>query len=378
MTAKTRLLLAADTYHPKVDGVLIFMEEFMKRTKDEFDLHLLVPGFSSQRPPRVKTTFLEISGRMGMFNYQAIKISRKNLTAIKSAVQESDLVFIQELAPVGWLSLHYARKFGKKTVLYVHNTPWEFVEKYFSLNRLLSKLFRKALVHYYNSSDLLLIPYQDLERQLRKAGVHTRIQVARLGVDIERFTPSQNKTVSKARLGLPAKPVIGYVGRISNEKNTLVLLHAFKKLKPDRYFLLMVGDGREDLVRKFRDTKNCLVTGFVKNVEDYLKAMDVFVMPSLTETTSLATLEAMASGLAVITTKVGFIKDYLIRNYNGTFFPRRSATVLSSKLDQMLQNQELQERFGRNARKTVAYSFSWERSINRIKRLLQQELAYTT
>ena len=178
--------------------------------------------------------------------------------------------------------------------------------------------------------------------------------------------------INKKKVGIEEnKTVIGYVGRISKEKNMEVLLEAFQKLDgQNNVTLLMVGDGHKDLVQKFKDTKNCKVTGFVNNVEDYLQAMDIFVMPSLTETTSLATLEAMSSGLPVIATKVGFMKNYIVKNHNGIFFPRNSSTMLAIKIEKLLKNEQLREKLSSSARKTVAYSFSCERSINKIKRLL--------
>ncbi|MBU1111248.1 MAG: glycosyltransferase family 4 protein, partial [Nanoarchaeota archaeon] len=102
----------------------------------------------------------------------------------------------------------------------------------------------------------------------------------------------------------------------------------------------------------------------------YLQAMDIFVMPSLTETTSLATLEAMSSGLPVVATKVGFIKNYLVKDHNGEFFARRNSGMLSLKLERLLNDDELRKKLGANARKTVAYSLSWERSINKITKIL--------
>jgi glycosyltransferase involved in cell wall biosynthesis len=101
--------------------------------------------------------------------------------------------------------------------------------------------------------------------------------------------------------------------------------------------------------------------------------MDIFVMPSLTETTSLATLEAMASGIPIVSTKLGFMQHYIVKNYNGLFFPRNSPSMLAVQIRKLLEDDHLREKLGKNARKTVAYSFSWERSINRIKRILQKE-----
>ena len=148
-------------------------------------------------------------------------------------------------------------------------------------------------------------------------------------------------------------------------------MKAFKKLpNQSNLQLLMVGDGNPELVKKLKEMRNCKVTGFVNNVQEYLKAMDVFVMPSLTETTSLATLEAMSCGLPVIATKVGFIKSYLVKDHNGLFFPRNSSTMLAIKIEKLMKNPELMKTLGHNARKMVAYSFSWERSVNKMKRIL--------
>ena len=253
---KPTLLIAADTYYPKVDGVLTFMEEFMKRARNSFTINLLVPKFSTEEKfLDIKVQFLALSKRLGMFNYKTIRLSLQNLSKIKHAVKQSDLIFIQELGPVGIFSLHYALRYHKKKVLYVHNTPWEFLEKYFSLRSLSSKLIRKYYVSLYNKADLLLIPFLDLEKEFRAVGITAPIEVARLGVDMERFTPSMDKNSSKQGLNLPLRPIIGYVGRISPEKNTLTLLRAFKKLKEG--FLIMVGDGTKDLVEKFTATQNC-------------------------------------------------------------------------------------------------------------------------
>lgn len=249
---------------------------------------------------------------------------------------------------------------------------WELFEKNapLILSKLFSKIIKNISVKLINKCSLLLLPYYELKKELRKAGIKTSMQVAKLGIDINRFFPSKDKQASKKKLKLPNKIIIGYVGRISKEKNTLVLLEAFKKLDPRKFFLLIVGDGQPEIVKKFGQNRNCKVTGFIDNVEDYLQAMDIFVMPSLVETTSLATLEAMSCGLPVIVTKVGFMKEYVIKDYNGLFFPRANPAILALKIEKLLENPEFKEKLSHYARKTVAYSFSWERSINKIKRIL--------
>ena len=372
MADKPKLLLVADTYYPKVDGTLKFIEEFMKRTQDNFEISLLVPNYGVKKGRNV--TYIEPSKIIKMSDYPSIKFSFKNFSRIKKAVKEADIIFVQGPALISYLSIHYAHKYHKKTVFYLHTISWELLEKFLPsiISKLFSRIIKKISISFYNRCQGIFVPYYDLKDYLIKEGVKTEIITARLGVDIDLFHPPHDKQLSKKKIKIgPDKKVIGYVGRISKEKNTHLLLEGFKKLeKQKNYFLLMVGDGPESQTKEFKENPNCKVTGFVNNVQDYLKAMDIFVMPSLTETTSLATLEAMASGLPVIATKVGFIKHYLVKDHNGLFFPRNSSTMLSVKINQLLQNKELRLKLGQNARKTVAYAFSWERSINRIKKLL--------
>ena len=226
----------------------------------------------------------------------------------------------------------------------------------------------------YNKCTVIIVPYHELRKHLQEEGITTEMKVARLGVDIDLFSPSKDKKKSKESLKLANLSTIGYVGRISKEKNPGILLHAFRRLKnQERLHLLMVGDGPEDQKKEFQSLKNCTITGFVNNVYDYAKAMDIFVMPSLTETTSLATLEAMSCGVPVVVSKVGFMKNYIVKDYNGIFFPKNSASTLAMKLQKLLDDSSLRARLGQNARKTVAYSFSLERSISKITRLLLQE-----
>jgi len=375
-----KLLLVADTYYPKVDGTLKFIEEFLRRAGSDFKISLLVPylgkGEKTKRipDPTEKITYIQPSHLLQISGYQNMKLNRDNIQQIKTAIKNTDLVFIQGPALLSYLSIYYGQKYKKNTIFYVHVIPWELFARF--IPRLIRKpflaLFRRITISFYNRCDEILVPYHELQEQLKRVGVRTKISVAALGVDIQTFLPAKDKRLHKHKLGIPSdKTVIGYVGRISKEKNVHILLEAFTKLEnQDKIHLLIVGDGPQGQKKDFPLLQNCTVTGFVNNVQDYLKAMDIFVMPSSTETTSLATLEAMSCGLPVIATKVGFMKSYIIKNHNGIFVPRSNPTVLSLKLKSLLDDPQLREQLGQNARKTVAYSFSWERSINRIKRLL--------
>jgi len=373
MENKLKLLLVADTYYPKVDGTMIFMEQFIERAEHKFDISLLVPNYQHRKDTKDKT-FLRVSSLFKLSGYNTILPTWRNLRKIKRTIKDHDLIFIQGPALLSCLAMYYSRKYNKKVVSYVHVISWELFAKFIrkSFSGIVLKLLRKIFIKLYNRCDLVIVPYHDLKEELIDNGVSTEITVARLGVDINRFVSPKDKALAKKSLGInPQKKVIGYVGRVSREKNIHTLVEAFRKLpNKENLFLLIVGGGNKERINEIKELQNCKVTGFVHNVEDYLQAMDIFVMPSLTETTSLATLEAMSSSLPVVATKVGFIKNYLVKDHNGVFFARENPSMLSLKLEKLLEDSELRAKLGNNARKTVAYSLSWERSINKIVRVI--------
>jgi len=374
MIEKPKLLIAVDTYYPKTDGTLRFVEEFVKRAQ-EFDYHLLAPNFQNKKDTK-NITFLDVSKIIKSSGYSSIKISYKNIKKIKQAIKKTDVVFVQGPALISFISIILSKRYKKKCIGYMHIDPWEFFNKFLITvpGKILYYVIRPFLKMAVNKFSLILVPYPKLIDYLREKGITPHIAVARLGVDIQRFSPSKDKAVSKKKMGLdPEKTVVAYVGRISNEKNVRVLYEAIHKLEhPENFFFLMVGDGPSFLTKRFNESPNCQVTGFVTNVENYLQAADIFVMPSLTETTSLATLEAMSCGLPVIVTKVGFMQEYIKKEKNGLFFPKANPTMLALKLEKLQNDPELRASLGRQARRTITHAFSWERSINKIKKIIHQ------
>ncbi len=377
---KPKLLLVADTFYPKVDGTLIFMEEFIKRAHNLFETTLLVPRLEkkSHNIKHVKNiVYAKTYKHISLSDYPSIKLNIINRSIIRNTIKKADIVFVQGPALLSFASIYYAHKLKKKVIFFPHVLSWEVIDRFLPLPRFVYKSAKKIALHFFNYCSLILVPYRDLADELKKDGIKVPMEITKLGVDINRFNPTDDLSRSKVKVKMPVnKKIIGYVGRISKEKNVETLLKAFKNLQDQHQLhLLLVGNGPKDQIDKFKDLTNVTITGFVNNVQDYLKAMDIFVMPSTTETTSLATLEAMATGLPVIASKVGYIKNYVTKDHNGLFFAKNSSNMLAMKIEKLLHNPELRRHLGQNARNTMAYSFSWERSINRIKRLLLDQSA---
>ncbi len=125
-------------------------------------------------------------------------------------------------------------------------------------------------------------------------------------------------------------------------------------------------------IRNYLDTKNNVkVIGPVSKVYRYLHAMDIFVMPSLTETSSLATMEAMSTGLPIITTPVGHMKNYVEDNYNGFTFNKKDHYTLSKKIEVLILDKKLRDILGKNARNTIREKYQWSDTVKKIKEIIQ-------
>lgn len=132
-----------------------------------------------------------------------------------------------------------------------------------------------------------------------------RWNVMHCGIDLEPFKKTKNKKVMRTELGIPQDAhVLGHVGSFHFEKNHEFLLHLFEKMatRDLKIHLLLVGDGPlkekyQDRVKTLNLEKRVIFTGVRSDIPDLLKAMDVFVFPSLFEGLGLAIVEAQAAGI---------------------------------------------------------------------------------
>ncbi len=374
---KKKLLITTDAYLPKRDGLVVFLEKIIPSLTEEYDVTIAAPLFNNKKIKTIgnaNAVGFSVSEKIKISGYNSVKISRNNRKKLKRLVKESDIVFSQDLAFLGGLSIIYGKRYKKPVFNYVHQITWEHLVDVLSIPRFLkylsSLVMRKAVNYLYNRCSALMVPYKDLADELEEKGVMSKKLIVSLGVDTEKFRPPEDKFAAKKEIGLkPSSKVIGYCGRISKEKDLKTLKKAYLRLKNDypEIKLLIVGDGPEEEMKKLRRIPDVSLTGAVNYVVPYLQAMDVFVMPSLTETTSLATIEAMSTGLAVVSTKAGYIKEYIIHKFNGMFFGKQNDYILRKRIELLLNDTHTRYLLGRHARKTIKQKFSWEKTIEDIK-----------
>ena len=368
-----KLLIATDTYLPKKDGITRFLNMIVPSLTERYEVTILAPSFTrsfkEERHSGARVVRFPVYKRLQLSSYPAVRLFYRK---VKRYVKEADMVWIQSAAPLGFMALRAAKKTKKPVFAYIHAIEWEqlthIMLKSRYLKPLLMRLLTKLERYIYNKCDLLMVPAKSVAIQLSELGIKGRKVIIPLGVDGAYFLPPEDKAKAKKDIGLdPDSVVIGYSGRLSREKDVTTLAKAFARLqeRDPKLQLLIVGDGNQRLVTEHvKDGYH--ITGFVDDVVPYLQAMDIFVMPSLTETSSLATMEAMACGLPAVCTYVGNIKHYITDGRNGYLFPRGDFEYLEKKLARLIEGPELRRAIGVLARKTMVAKFNWDRTVKQI------------
>ena len=369
---KKRLVIATDCFLPRWDGVTRFLLEILPRIREEFQITVLAPDFKGEK---IKIRDIEvIRYPLREMQFGDIYFSKFMYKEIKQEIEKADIVFSQTIGPIGLCGILAAKKLNKPIISFIHSIEWELTTKSVKYLKGFTNITTKLLTRYlYNKCTLLLVPTQEVEEKLTVIGIKTPKEVVNLGTDTKRFTPVENKEAAKKAVGIdPKDKVIGFCGRIGREKDIGTLYRAFRRIekKHQNVKLLIVGEGLEEEL--FTETRNILHVGKQNNVVPYLQAMDIYVLPSLTETTSLSTLEAMACGIAVIATPVGYVKEYIKERYNGMLFPFKNSLVLSLKINILLENEKLREKIAKNGRKTVEEKFQWIKTAEKIKKILKE------
>jgi sugar transferase (PEP-CTERM/EpsH1 system associated) len=193
-----------------------------------------------------------------------------------------------------------------------------------------------------------------------------RMGVIYNGVDTQRFAPrSETRIAMRKELGMTEGSfLIGSVGRLVAIKDHQTLLEAAAKLaeKEIDVRVLLVGAGPEREKLQGRATGalagRVSFAGDSDRIPELLNAMDVFVLPSLGEGMSNTLLEAMASGLPVLATKVGGNPEIIERDNHGWLFRPRDVEWLADRLQLLAHDQGLIHQLGTAARRRTIESFS--------------------
>jgi len=202
--------------------------------------------------------------------------------------------------------------------------------------------------------------------ELSQIGYHN-LDIWSRGIDASNFSPCfRNEELRNTLAG--GKFIFLYVGRLSAEKSLDLLLYSASELEkrfPGRSAFVFTGDGPYAEIIKNSNLPNVVLTGFRRGRElsEIYASADCFAFPSATETFGNVALEALASGLPVVSVNGGGVTDFLIHNNNALLCAPGAASDFMNNLVSVMENSELRTRLSISARKT-ALSRDWNHILD--------------
>jgi glycosyltransferase involved in cell wall biosynthesis len=169
--------------------------------------------------------------------------------------------------------------------------------------------------------------------------------------------------------------VIGTVARLDAVKNQLMMLQATRALIDQGYKvrLLLVGDGPERANLKAKtqqlDLNNAVIfTGFQSKPADYLSLMDIFLLPSFTEGTSMTLLEAMSLGIPTVATQVGGTPEIVEDKETGFLVESDNLEAFIHAIKNLLDQPKERRKMGNTAKEQFEEKLSVEQMVSQYQR----------
>ena len=288
-----------------------------------------------------------------------------------------DVVHVATEGPLGWSALAAARSL-KIAISTSFHTNFHSYSKHYGV-ALLQKPIVAYLRKFHNRAQGTMVPTENLRRELEQLGFRNVYVVAR-GVDTKLFSPSRRSEELRRSWGADEYTLVAlYVGRLAPEKSLPVLVESYAAMRRrnSAVKLVLVGDGPEgaQLAKRFPEL---IMAGPRTDIDlaTHYASADAFLFPSLTETFGNVTLEAMASGLAVVAYDYAAAKLYLEHGQSGLLAPFGDSAAFVD-LAAALANEPILARRLRTRARKITEGADWETVLDDFEKGLFKILQQT-
>lgn len=295
------------------------------------------------------------------YSWKAYIFSRHLVRRAKKDAQAFDLTHSFFTVPCGFLSMLLKWEFGLPYVVSLRGSDVPGYSNRFPLIYALAKpgfrlIWKKAAAVVSNS--------EGLKELALKTNPKQKIDTIPNGIDTEKFKPDENDDSERYTFVITPG-----ASRLTARKGLVYLLEAVSELAKNysgiRVEIMGEGDEKENLEKKAADLKIEGKVHFLGRIPrektpGYYREADLFVLPSLNEGMSNAMLEALASGLPILATDSGGIKELVKDGQNGYIIEMKNAADIAAKIRKLLLNPPLRKKMGEESRKK-ALEMNWSK-----------------
>lgn len=402
-----KIVISTDIYYPMINGVAVFSRNLAAGLKKRgHQVMVLAPSltgkFGIEKDEEYGYTVVRLkSRRMYLYPDQIEKVpeDRKALgvkvpqliyknglhvsynpySDIKHVLDDfqPDIIHNQTPGPLGLSVFRYAKKRNIPIVSTGHAYPDNLTQQV-KLPELAKKPINAAMNAYFLSflrrSEYATMPTEQAITDLlpkRRHSFNVPIEAISNGIDLSRFAKGRANSDIYDKYNIPKNvPIVLYVGRVDPEKSLDILIYAFKNVlqKIPEAHLVIVGDGTvrqklEKIAEKEDISEHVHFPGRIvgDDLPQVYRTGTVFAITSKTETQSIVVMEAMASGLPVVTIKAGAVPELVKHGKNGYVYDPDNTSNIAHGIIRILSDNDLREKMANDA----------------VKRIVKHDISYT-
>ena len=276
----------------------------------------------------------------------------KALKQLKSLLNSEKFDFIHCHTPIGGVIARIAGKMTKTKVIYTAH-GFHFFKGAPLKNWLLFYPVEWLCAHWTD----ILITINKEDYALAQKHMHAKkvVYIPGVGLDTEKFKNCEvDRDKKREELGLSENDIMLLsVGELNENKNHQVIIKAMSQLNNPNihYFIAGQGDKKDYLISLSKElnlSENLHLLGFRSDVNELYKSADIFVFPSHREGLGLAAIEAMASGLPLVTANIHGINDYSEDGVTGFKGSPNNVEDFVFSIDKLAKDKKLREQIGKN------------------------------
>ncbi len=301
----------------------------------------------------------------GIDLFMAVKI------AMFCKKENISLIHAHQCTP--WFYSALSRLLQPKTKILFEEHGRHYPEHYNWKRNFVNKIVIQHLTH-----KTVAVSQDVAKRLVRYEGIsEDLIEVVYNGVNSPQTITFDSQQSLRQQFGFKADDfVIGAIGRLDPIKNLPLLINAIAEVKTVNKNIkgLIVGDGPErgrlqELVANRNLTDDVIFTGYRKDATELLQTIDLFSLCSFSEGTSMALLEAMATGTPVIVTNVGGNPELITKHANGWVIQSDNLAEMTEAIFDITQNSHKRKLFSQEGRNRFITYFTFDIMVEKYKKI---------
>lgn len=333
------------------------------RAEEDTGFNLMRQQYLNTSSPNwsYKEVFEQHSFDWGLIKWAMSYCYKNNIDIIHSHEYKTDVIcrMIKKRYPIDWVAtyhLDYADSLKLKIYRKLDLWSLKKADKVFTVSRSLLNLLKQAKV-----------PEKKLEYLPN-------------GIDADYFNPEIVESHIKEEMNLePETALIGFVGRLSAQKNIPLLLRAIQGLivQGKKLRLLIVGEGPlknqvQHLIQEMELENWVHLLGFVEDLREVYKSLDMLVLSSNNEGMPNSILEAMAMNVPVVSTAVSGIEELIENEKEGLIVPCGNSDALTEAMLKLINDPDLRQRMALAGREKVKDKFAFQNRVHRLEEVYKE------